>query len=152
ETSPLDRDPRVIVSTFRDFEDLGRSWLEAAGSRTRVTPEIAALAEEITRGIDDRRAQTEAIDRWGKQNIRYVALYMDFAAGWVPHETAAILKNRFGDCKDHATLMGALLAAKGIASDAVIINATNAYTMPEVAAPGYHNHMIIYIPELGLYD
>jgi tetratricopeptide (TPR) repeat protein len=152
QTSPLDRDPRIIVSTFRDFNDLGRSWLDVAGTRTAVTPEIAALAEEITRGIDDRRAQAEAIDRWVKRNIRYVALYLNTAAGWVPHETSEILKNRFGDCKDHATLMGALLAAKGIASEAVIINATDVYTMPSVAAPGYHNHMIIYLPEFALYD
>jgi len=152
ETSLLDRDPRVIISTFKDYEDLGRSWVAMADSRLRVTPEIQALADQITNGIVDRRAQAEAIDRWVKRNIRYVALYLDAAAGWIPHEPNEIIRLRYGDCKDHATLMGALLAAKGIASEAVVINATDVYTLPQVAVRGYFNHMIIYLPEFGLYD
>jgi tetratricopeptide (TPR) repeat protein len=152
ETSLLDRDPRVIISTFKDYEDLGRSWVAMADSRLRVTPEIQSLADQITSGITDRRAQAEAIDRWVKRNIRYVALYLDAAAGWIPHEPNEIIKLRYGDCKDHATLMGALLAAKGIASEAVVINAGNVYTLPQVAVRGYFNHMIIYLPEFGLYD
>jgi tetratricopeptide (TPR) repeat protein/transglutaminase-like putative cysteine protease len=152
ETSLLDRDPRVIISTFNDYEDLGRSWVAMADSRLRVTPEIQALADQITAGITDRRAQAEAIDRWVKRNIRYVALYLDAAAGWIPHEPNEIVRLRYGDCKDHATLMGALLAATGIASEAVVINAGNVYTLPQVAVRGYFNHMIIYLPEFGLYD
>jgi tetratricopeptide (TPR) repeat protein len=152
ETSLLDRDPRVVISTFEDYEDLGRSWVAMADSRLRGTPEIQALADQITNGITDRRAQAEAIDRWVKRNIRYVALYLDAAAGWIPHEPNEIIKLRYGDCKDHATLMGALLAAKGIASEAVVINAGNVYTLPQVAVRGYFNHMIIYLPEFGLYD
>jgi transglutaminase-like putative cysteine protease len=150
--SPLDRDARIIVSTFKDYEELGKRWIAVAGSRTRVTPEIQALADDITKGIEDRRAQAEAIDRWVKRNIRYIAVYLDAAAGWIPHEPAEILKYRYGDCKDHATLMGALLAAKDIASEAVVINAGNIYTIPDIAARGYFNHMIIYLPEFGLYD
>lgn len=152
ETSFLDRDPRVIISTFKDYEDLGRSWVAMVGARARVTPEVQALADEITKGIEDRRAQAEAIDRWVKRNIRYVAVYLDAAAGWIPHEPNEIVKLRYGDCKDHATLMGALLAAKGIASEAVVINAENVYTLPEIAVRGYFNHMIIYLPQFGLYD
>src|SRR5262249_39948495 len=152
ETSLLDRDPRVIISTFKDYEDLGRSWVAMAESRLRVTPEIQALADQITNGITDRRAQAEAIDRWVKRNIRYVALYLDAAAGWIPHEPNEIRKLRYGDCKHLATLMGALPAAKGIASEAVAINAGNVYTLPQVAVRGYFNHMIIYLPEFRLYD
>jgi hypothetical protein len=70
----------------------------------------------------------------------------------VPHEAEAILHNKFGDCKDKATLMAALLAAKGIESEAVLINLGNAYTLPEPAAPATLNHVILYLPEFDLYD
>lgn len=153
QTSALDRDPRILISTFKDYEHLGKSWLNVAGSQAQaITPEIKALAEEITKGITDRRAQAEAIDRWVKRNIRYVAVYLGVAAGWIPNEPAAVLKNRYGDCKDHATLMAALLGAKGIASESVIIHAGDVYTLPEVATQAYQNHMIIYLPEFKLYD
>jgi tetratricopeptide (TPR) repeat protein len=152
QTSALDRDPRILISTFRNYEDLGRSWMADSGSHAQVTPEIVALAEEITNGIAGKRAQAEAIDRWVKTNIRYVAVLLNAAAGVVPHETAEILKNRYGDCKDHAALMSALLAAKHIASELVLIEAGNSYTRPELATPAFGNHMIIYLPDFGLYD
>lgn len=151
ETSPWDRDPRVIVTTFKDYAALGNAYWARAAAKTVITPQIQALADEITKGIDDRRGQAAAIDAWVKRNIRYVAIYLG-AGGYVPHEAAAILKNKYGDCKDHVTLMSALLAAKGIASEHVLINSATTYTLPDQATPSYFNHLIIRIPELGLYD
>jgi len=152
ETSALDHDPRVLISTFSDNADLGAALGEATVARVKPTPTIAALAEEITRGIADRRGQAEAIDRWVKQNIRYIALYADVSEGYVAHAPEQTLKYRYGDCKDHVALMSALLAAKGIASEAVRIYLGDVYTMPEIATPAYQNHRIIYLPEFELFD
>jgi transglutaminase-like putative cysteine protease len=76
-----------------------------------------------------------------KKNIRYVAVYLSLGRV-VPNEAASVLHNKFGDCKDKATLMSALLAAKGIASEQALINLGNAYMLPEPptmvsATPGY---------------
>jgi hypothetical protein len=150
-TSPLDRDPRVAISTFADYEELGRSYWDAARGAVEVTPEIVRLAEEITAGIVDKRGQARAISTWVKANIRYVFVVLG-ATRVVPNPAAAVLKNRYGDCKDHATLMSALLAAKGIAVEQVLINAESAYTLTEPATMGYLNHVMLYLPELGLYD
>ena len=56
-----------------------------------------------------------------------------------------------GDCKDHTTLLQALLAVKGIASTPVLINSGDAYTLPEVPAVDIFNHVINYVPSLDLY-
>jgi transglutaminase-like putative cysteine protease len=48
----------------------------------------------------------------------------------------AILDKRYGDCKDHATLMEALLQTAGIASTPVLINAGNSYKLSPVAQDG----------------
>ncbi len=150
--APADRDvPHIVVTTYKDYWMLGRNAWAAAKSRIESTPEIIALANEITSGIGDRRAQAEAIDSWVKGNIRYVAIEIG-AGGLVPHQASEILKIRYGDCKDHATLLAALLAAKDIASELVLIHVGNSYALPEAANPGAFNHMIVYIPELQLYD
>jgi len=151
QTSPWDRDPRVIVTTFKDYEAVGNAYWARAAVKTAVTPQIQALADEITKGIDDRRGQAAAIDAWVKRNIRYVAIYLG-AGGYVPNDAAAVLKHKYGDCKDHVTLMSALLAAKGIASEHVLINSGNTYTVPDQPTFGYFNHLIIRIPEFGLFD
>lgn len=151
QTSPLDHDPHILVSTFSSYEELGRSFFSAASPKMAVTPEIQKLADEITRGLADKRAEAEAIDRWMKRNIRYVGVYL--ANGRVvPHAAATVLKNRYGDCKDHTALMAALLAARGIASEQVLINHGDVYTLPETVAWNYFNHVMLYLPELGIYD
>jgi hypothetical protein len=86
-----------------------------------------------------------------KKNIRYVAVYLGLGRV-VPNEAASVLKNKFGDCKDKVTLMSALLSAKGIASEAVLINLGNAYTLPEPPILGGINHVILYLPDFDLYD
>jgi hypothetical protein len=149
--SPVDEDPLLLVSTFRSYREMGLAYAAAALAKAEVTPQIAALADDITKGIDDRRQQAVAIDTWMKKNIRYVAVYLSVGRV-VPNDAATVLMNRYGDCKDKATLMAALLAAKGIASEAVLINLGNAYTLPEPPTMAVLNHVILYLPEFDLYD
>jgi Domain of Unknown Function with PDB structure (DUF3857)/Transglutaminase-like superfamily len=149
--APVDRDPVLLISTFKSYQEMGLAYAAAALSKTVVTPEIAALADEITKGIEDRRQQAAAIDTWMKKNIRYVAVYLSFGR-IVPNDAASVLTNKFGDCKDKATLMAALLAAKGIASEAVLINFGSAYTLPTPPTMVALNHVILYLPEFDLYD
>ena len=149
--APVDRDPVLLISTFKSYEELGLAYAAAALSKAVVTPEIAALADEITKGIEDRRQQAAAIDAWMKANIRYVAVYLSFGRV-VPNDAASVLTNKFGDCKDKVTLMAALLAAKGIASEAVLINFGSAYTLPTPPTMAALNHAILYLPEFDLYD
>ncbi|MBO0753344.1 MAG: transglutaminase family protein, partial [Bradyrhizobiaceae bacterium] len=150
-TAPLDHDPRLLVSTFKDYEELGRAYWVEAEKRATVTPEIQALADEITAGIADKRAQAVAIDRWIKSNVRYVAVYLG-TGRVVPNNANTVLKNKYGDCKDQATFMTALLAAKGIASEHVLINGTNAHMLERPATLAALNHVIVFLPDWGVYD
>jgi hypothetical protein len=150
-TAPLDHDPRLLVSTFKDYEDLGRAYWAEAEKRAAVTPEIQALADEITAGIADKRGQAAAIDRWIKSNVRYVAVYLGIGRV-VPNDANTVLKNKYGDCKDQATFMTALLAAKGIASEQVLINGTNAHALDQPATLAVLNHVIMYLPAWDIYD
>jgi hypothetical protein len=86
-----------------------------------------------------------------KKNIRYVAVYLSLGRV-VPNNAVDVLHNRFGDCKDKVTLMLALLAAKGITGEAALINLGNAYSLPEPPTLAALNHVILYLPEFGLYD
>jgi hypothetical protein len=150
-TAALDHDPRLLISTFKDYEDLGRAYWAEAEKRAAVTPEIQALADEITAGIADKRTQAAAIDRWIKTNVRYVAVYLG-SGRVVPNDVNTVLRNKYGDCKDQATFMTALLAAKGIASEQVLINSTNAHALDQPATLAALNHVIVYLPEWDIYD
>ena len=145
----VDRDPQFVITSFKDDVELGASYWASMKDKDVVTPEIQALADDITKGISDRRAQAEAIDRWVKKNIRYVLVFLG-SGGITPNPAPAVLKNKYGDCKDHVALMGALLKAKGIASEQALINLGAIYGLPALPLPSF-NHVMLYLPEFGLY-
>jgi transglutaminase-like putative cysteine protease len=145
----LDRDPRLVISTFKDMTELGSSYWESMKDRDVIDPEIQALADEITKGIEDKRTQAMAIDHWVKKNIRYVLVFLG-SGGITPNPPLAVLKNKFGDCKDHVALMGALLRAKGIAGEQVLITLGNTYRLPQLPGPSF-NHVMLYLPDFDLY-
>jgi transglutaminase-like putative cysteine protease len=142
--------PRVSFSTFSTYDDIGRAFYGGAADLLNVTPSIASLADDITRGKAERREQAEAIFDWVTNNIRYLAVVVGVGRV-VPNPPETVIANRYGDCKDVATLMSALLAAKGIESEYALINTSPVYQLdptPQVAA---FNHVILYLPEFDLY-
>jgi len=148
--SALDNGPLVVVSTFKDYGAVAAAFNVRAAPKAVVTPAIKKLADELTKNANDTRTQAKAIYDWVAVNIQYAG--DDVGVGpVVPHAADLVLTNRMGDCKDHSILMQALLAAKGIASSPVLINAGNAYSLPPVASADVFDHMINYIPVLNLY-
>lgn len=142
--------PALRISTFPGFEAMATAYFAQAKDKAAVTPEVQALADQITRDKTEVRDQAQAIYEWVTRNIRYVAVY--FGKGrYVPNDAATILSRRFGDCKDDATLLTALLAAKGIASEEVLIGTIAAYRLPKTATLSAFNHVIVYIPALDRY-
>jgi transglutaminase-like putative cysteine protease len=142
--------PHYSFSTFDSYETIGRAYGEASASKMRPTPKVQALADTITAGTSDPAAQADAILRWVARNIRYVAIY--FGAGRVvPNDVDVVLARGYGDCKDKAGLATALLAAKGIAAEQVLIQTGPAFRLPEAPLQQAFNHIIVYVPSLDRY-
>jgi transglutaminase-like putative cysteine protease len=148
--SSTDYGARLYVSTMKDYRELAEAYEMRAAEKSVPTDEIRQLAEELTRGITDRREQARRLYDWVNLNIRYVATYVG-AGGFVPHAAADILRNRYGDCKDHVVILEALLAAKGIESSAAIINSGGSFLLPKVPSRSPFNHAITYLPEFDLF-
>jgi transglutaminase-like putative cysteine protease len=142
--------PGLRFSTIPSFQAIAQAYYAGAHAKLVPTPEIARLAEQITAGKSDTPAQARAIFDWVSRNIRYVAVY--FGKGrLVPNDTHTILSRGFGDCKDHAVLLAALLAAKGIDSEQVLINVGAVYERPKTPTLQAFNHVIVYVPALDRY-
>ncbi|HEX3348127.1 MAG TPA: DUF3857 domain-containing protein [Acetobacteraceae bacterium] len=145
-----DFQPLFVGTTMPDLGEIGTIYNHAARDKAVVTPDIATLAAKIAgdrRGLEAARAVYD----WVASNIRYVAVYLDPNDGWVPHAAAEVLRNGYGDCKDHVALMQALLAARGIAAEAAIINWGERTRDVPVPHPGQFNHVIVYLPAYDVY-
>jgi transglutaminase-like putative cysteine protease len=147
---PFQRLPRAFVSSMPDYAAMARAYGAQAQPKETVTPEIQQLADRLTDGIADRRDQARAIYDWVSTHIRYVAVWL--AQGAIePHAASAVLEVGYGDCKDHAVLFGALLRARGIDSEPVLINLGNEYLLPGPPTLAVLNHVITWLPEFALY-
>jgi transglutaminase-like putative cysteine protease len=147
--SAWDRDPQIVLTTFNSMGELGASYWSTMGGKDIVTPEIQQLADRITAGIQGRQLQAVAIERWVKKNIRYVLVYLG-SGGSTPNPAWSVLKNGYGDCKDHVVLTSALLNAKGIASEQVLISMGTNYRLRALPVPQF-NHVMLYLPEFDSY-
>jgi hypothetical protein len=150
DVAAIDRNPRVFVSSFASYDDLARAYAKMVAPAVAVTPKVQDLADSITSGISDRRIQAEKIYDWVSHNIRYGFIQLGLS-GYVPHAAEVVLQDGYGDCKDHAALLTALLKAKGIDSDMVVINLGNSYSVPEKPNLASFNHVINWLPEFKLY-
>ncbi|MDE1184557.1 DUF3857 domain-containing protein [Paraburkholderia sp.] len=141
---------RLMVSTVPDYAAFAQRYRSAAVDPTMSDPAIVQLAQSLTANTSDPHDKARILYDWVRFNIRYVALFLGETAA-IPHKATDILRNRYGDCKDVVALYGALLAAVGIGSEAVLLNLGPYYTLPSV--PGYGtsaiNHAIIWIPSLS---
>lgn len=141
---------RLFVSTMPDHRTLARAYLHDAHPMADPTPRIRALAARLTRDARGTREKARVLYDWVRANIAYGGEYLG-RGSVVPRPAQHTLDEREGDCKDHATLYEALLAAAGIDSSPVLVNASNAYELPPVPTLGVFNHVMTWIPSIGLF-
>jgi hypothetical protein len=139
--------PGLTTATDGTWPSIGQWYEQLAKDRLVPTPEISAKAHELTAGKTDFYAQTEAIGEFVQRQIRYFVIEAGIG-GQQPHFAADIFRNRYGDCKDKATLVSAMLASIGIHSALVMVDSHRGVVDPN--APSLMgNHMIaaIQIPD-----
>lgn len=148
--SPLHYADQLHVSTMPDMVALGRLSDAGFAANARVDAEISGLAARLTAGLVTERDKAAALHAWVARNIRYVAVHLG-SGRLVPHPAAEVLRNRYGDCKDHVVLLQALLAAAGIASSPALVGTEPAYAFTKVGTHFPLDHVITYLPSLDLY-
>jgi transglutaminase-like putative cysteine protease len=142
--------PRFYLSSYKSYDEMAKDYAAEADSTTTVTPAIQAQADEITSGVSDKKRQAELIYGWVSRHIRYVAVEIG-ASAYIPHPAESVLTNGYGDCKDHSVLVVALLKAKHIKAQLVLINLGTSYALGVPPVFGSLNHEIAYLPDMGLY-
>jgi hypothetical protein len=122
------------------WRGIGEWYTALSHDRVAATPEIAAKAAELTAGKTDFYDKAEAIADFLQKQIRYFVIEMG-VGGFQPHSAADIFRGKYGDCKDKATLLSAMLSTVGIHSDLVMVHTRRGVIDPE--APSIEgNHMI----------
>jgi uncharacterized protein DUF3857/transglutaminase superfamily protein len=123
---------------------VARWYSHLAEGRARATPEIKQEVAELTTGKPDSLAKIQALAGFVQHEVRYVAIEVG-VGGYQPHAAAEIFTNRYGDCKDKATLLSAMLAEIGVGSQYVLVNAERHVVDSRFPSMLNFNHVILAI-------
>jgi transglutaminase-like putative cysteine protease len=124
----------------RTWSDVASWFAMLASTRLASTPELAAKAKEL--------GDLRACARFAQLDVRYVAVEIGIG-GYQPHHAADVFRNRFGDCKDKATLLRTMLKERGIESHYVLVHTTRGMTEPSFPTIAAFNHVIVAVRENG---
>ena len=148
EVSPL-----LHVSTYQSWEQVGKYYWGLIKDQLISHEDLRKTVEMLLSSVDrrDERAVINALYAFVVSQTRYVALEFGIH-GYKPYPVDRILARRFGDCKDKASLLVAMLKSAGIDSRLVLLRMRHLGTLSAVPASlAAFNHAIVYLPKQQLF-
>ncbi len=134
--------PSIAISTVRTWDDVANWYMKLAKKALEPDELVRKTAIKITKGIDSKWEKIRAIYNYVSQNIRYVGVEFGIS-GYKPHPAPQIFRLRYGDCKDHSTLLIAMLKAIGIKAYPVLIPTAEIANLDKrLPMPGAFDHEI----------
>lgn len=139
---------RVQASSYASWEEFGRWWWNLIEDEIRVSTEMKAKVAQLVEGKETPLERLRAVYDFVVTEVRYNA--WEFGVhGYQPYSAPVIFSRRFGDCKDKAILLRAMLSEVDIEAWPVLIRMEDRRFEEdhELALVGHFNHCIAYIPE-----
>ena len=132
--------PLIAWTNFPDWPSVG-AWYRSL-EVSRVTPDeaIRAKAAQLISGKTTDEAKIRALYDYSATQIHYIGVALG-QGRYQPHLASEVLTNQYGDCKDKATLLAALLSAAGYSADTALIGAGIRFN-EAVPSPAAFNHAI----------
>jgi len=127
---------------FRSWEDVSDWYSHFFWPKVVADKSIRQAAKNASMGaapgLDSIRAVTQFT-----QDVRYLNVARGGSMA-EPHPAPMILKNRFGDCEDHAVLTIAMLRELGVEAYPVQVRTSDLGTIPEdFPTPIPFNHVVV---------
>ncbi|HEU4478195.1 MAG TPA: DUF3857 domain-containing protein [Pyrinomonadaceae bacterium] len=127
---------------FDSWNEVSRWYSGISDSQAQPDARIIAKANELTANTRTELEKIQAIARY-VQSIQYISIQIGVGR-WRPHAASEVLAKSYGDCKDKANLMRALLKVVNIDAYPVLIHSGDPTFVQEVwPSPRQFNHCII---------
>ncbi|MFY9823680.1 MAG: DUF3857 domain-containing transglutaminase family protein, partial [Thermoanaerobaculia bacterium] len=148
--SDTPRTAYVAFSTGRSWGDLAHRYSALVDQTLRGADLTAFMRSASSAVKGGAPSQLDLINlylaRLGEE-VRYTGIELG-EGGMVPRKPAETLRRRFGDCKDKAVLLTAMLRASDIPAYVALLNAGEDEADVEESLPGFgtFNHAIVVVP------
>jgi transglutaminase-like putative cysteine protease/tetratricopeptide (TPR) repeat protein len=137
--------PSLTFSTAASWKQVTDGYAALVESHLSVE-EVKTLAAGLVQGKTSRHDKAEAILQYVDKEVRYTGV--EFAeASITPHFPAETLAHKYGDCKDKAVLLVAMLRAAQIPAYLALTNLSWRTNVPaDLPEADLFDHAIVYVP------
>ncbi len=143
--------PYVNVSTFDSWEALGKWYAGFIEPQLQLDSALRAALDKIIQGQPTEVDKIRAIHQFVIENTHYVGLEFGVYS-YKPYPVSQVYARRFGDCKDKASLMIALMRAAGIDADFALVRTRKMGDVGNKAtALQIFDHALVYVPKYQLW-
>jgi len=142
---------RATHRNSESWNDLGVWYSQLTAGVRDPSPALQAKVQELAPASLPLFERIRALTLFAQRDVRYYAIEIGIG-GYRPHPAAEIFTHRYGDCKDKATVLSAMLAQIGVKSYYVVVHATRGIFTDKTPPNSSFNHMILAIqmPEAGI--
>jgi tetratricopeptide (TPR) repeat protein len=147
--SPPPRDCGIWIdfSTVSSWADIVQWYRDLSGPYCTADAVVRQKAQELTQGLTSDEDKIAAILNYVSGEIRYQTTPFRMSA-FRPTPGKQVIHDRYGDCKDKAVLVAALLDAVGIKADVALLSGRSEGLTPLLPSPRFsHAVSVIYTKE-----
>jgi tetratricopeptide (TPR) repeat protein len=136
--------PYVAFSTGTSWSELARGY-SAVVDKQIAAADVREVAAAAARGAAKREEIADRLLAYVEANVHYAGVEVGDGS-IVPRVPSGVLKNKYGDCKDKATLLVALLRAAGLPAHVALLDAGFDFDVSnELPALNRFNHAIVVV-------
>ncbi len=141
----------ISVSSYENWDALGKWYGPLFSEQMSLDDAARAAGRAAIASVTDPAQKVQRLYNYVVNNTRYVGIELGIH-GWKPFKASEVHRRRYGDCKDKATLLSALLRDNGIEATLTLVRTADRGPIPKNHASMWaFNHAITYVPELDLF-
>ena len=139
--------PAIHLSTVKSWDEIAAWYRELLRGRDQLGESLAKQADAWTAKAKNETETIAILHAKVADEVRYVGLEFD-AGDYQPHHCKEVWENQYGDCKDKANLLVALLRHRGIKACIALVN-TMHLGLVDQRSPDFRvfSHAIVAIPQ-----
>ena len=133
------------ITCWQSWQPVVAWYTALTAGKDRLTAALRHVAATQTAGCTTVEEKLRALHN-AVRALPYIALEMGELSD-MPHAADEVLQKNYGDCKDKATLLRALLKAVGIHSDYVLVRTTeHGHLDQALYGPAEFDHVLLAVP------
>ena len=133
--------PWVQLGTVNEnWADAGIEYLDKIEDKLDAS-KVADRAQRLVDGVDSPARRIEILSAYVQDEIHYEAIEFGRRA-YIPKTARETMRDRYGDCKDHAVLLYSLLKSSGFDASLALVSLSQ-QVVPGLPNTDQFDHMIV---------